>query len=177
MTRIALVLAAATVTASLAEAQSLSFDRLALQLNQGDRITVTDRDGEELRGRIVDLSSSTLSLQTGGLRHDLAGGDISVIRRRERDSLKNGAAIGFASGVAGVAVLVGLVAPDGDLPPAGFMILGSLFGAAGAGIGAGLDALQEESRVVYRTAPSNRRLAVSPVVSRERQGVAVSLGF
>ena len=174
MTRIALVLAAATVTASLAEAQSLSFDRLALQLNQGDRITVTDRDGQELRGRIVDLSSSTLSLQTGGLRHDLAGGDISVIRRRERDSLKNGAAIGFASGVA---VLVGLFAPDGDLPPAGFMILGSLFGAAGAGIGAGLDALHEQSRVVYRTAPSNRRLAISPVVSPERQGVAVSLGF
>ena len=52
-----------------------------------------------------------------------------------------------------------------------------LFGAAGAGIGAGLDSLHQGSRVVYRAAPSDRRLAVSPVVSPERQGVSVSLGF
>ncbi len=162
MTRIiTLVLTAAASTASFAEAQTVSFDRLALHLNQGDRITVTDGDGRELRGQIVDLSSSTLTLQTGGLRRDLDGGDISVIRRRERDSLKNGAAIGFASGAA---FIVGLIAHTGELhhAHAGFVLFySSLFGAAGAGIGAGLDALHEESQVVYRTAPSNRRLAVS----------------
>ena len=176
MTRtITLVLAAVAVTASLAEAQRVTFDRLALQLNQGDSVTVTDSDGRRLRGRIVDLSASTLALQVDGLRRDLNRGDISAVQRRERDSLKNGAAIGFASGVA---VLVGLaVLPDGDLNPTGFMIVGSLFGAAGAGIGAGLDALHEETQVIYRTTPSNRRLAVSPVVSLERQGVSVSLGF
>ena len=174
MRTITLVLAALAVTASLAEAQRVSFDRLALQLDQGDPVTVTDSDGRRLRGRIVDLSASTLALEADGLRRDLSRGDVSVIQRRERDSLKNGAAIGFASGVA---ILVGLIVPDGDLSPTGFMLLGSLFGAAGAGVGAGLDAPQEESRVVYRAAPSNRRLAVSPVVSPERQGVAVSLGF
>ena len=171
---ITLVLAAVAVTASLAEAQRVTFDRLALQLNQGDSVTVTDSDGRRLRGRVVDLSASTLALQVDGLRRDLNRGDISAVQRRERDSLKNGAAIGFASGVA---VLVGLVLPDGDLNPTGFMIVGSLFGAAGAGIGAGLDALHEETQVIYRTTPSNRRLAVSPVVSPERQGVSVALGF
>ena len=175
MTRIALVLVAATATAPLAEAQSLSFDRLALQLNQGDRITVTGSDGRELQGRIVDLSSSTLSLETAGLRRDLNGGDISVIRRRERDSLKNGAAIGFASGAA---IMVGLFAHHGELHHAGFVFFySSLFGAAGAGIGVGLDALHENSRVIYSTTPSNRRFAVSPLLSRDSGGLSVSLGF
>ena len=175
MTRIALVLAAATLTASFAEAQSLSFGRLALQLNQGDRITVTGRDGQELRGRIVDLSSSTLSLQTGESRHDLTGGDISVIRRQEHDSLKNGAAIGLASGVA---FAVWLFGKDGKLHQAGFVLPASfLYGSAGMAIGMGLDSLHQGSRVVYRAAPSDRRLAVAPLVSPERQGVSVSLGF
>ena len=172
---ITLVLAAVAVTASLAEAQRVSFDRLALQLNQGDSVTVTDSDGRRLRGRIVDLSASTLALQIDGLRRDLNRGDISAVQHRERDSLKNGAAIGFASGVA---IIVGLVAHHGGFDQAGFVFFySSLFGAAGAGIGAGLDALHEETQVIYRTTPSNRRLAVSPVVSRERQGVSVSLGF
>ena len=172
---ITLVLGAAALTASLAEAQTVAFDRLALHLNQGDRVTVIYGDGRALQGQIVDLSSSTLTLQTGELRRDLDGGDISVIRRRERDSLKDGAAIGFASGAA---LVVGLIARSGGFHHTGVaFIYSSLFGAAGAGIGAGLDALHEESQVVYRTAPSNRRLAVSPVLSPERQGLSVSFGF
>lgn len=43
---IALVLAAIALTAPLAEAQRVSFDRLALRLNQGDAVTVTDGDGQ-----------------------------------------------------------------------------------------------------------------------------------
>lgn len=172
---IVLVLAATAATASLAEAQPVAFDRLALQLNQGDSVIVTHCDGGRLRGRIVDLSASTLALQIDGLRRDLDGSDISVIRHRERDSLENGAAIGFGSGVA---ISVSLFALFGGLDQAGIVFFySSLFGAAGAGIGAGLDAMHQEPRVVYRAAPSNRRIAVSPVVSPERQGVSVSLGF
>ena len=175
MTRIALVLVAATVTASLAEAQSLSFDRLALQLNQGDRITVTGRDGQELRGRIVDLSSATLSLQTGGRRRYIDEADISVIRRSERDSLKNGGAIGLA---AGAAFAVWLFGKEGKLHQAGFVLPASLlYGSAGMAAGMGLDSLHRGSQVVYRKAPSSRRLAVSPVLSPERRSLAVSFGF
>ena len=176
MTRnITLVLAALAVTASLAEAQRVTFDRLALRLNQGDSVLVTDSDGRRWRGRIVDLSASTLALETDGLRRELNRGDVSIIQRRERDSLTDGAAIGFGSGLA---IIVGLFAHHEAFDDAGTVVFfSSLFGAAGAGIGAGLDALHEESQVIYRTAPSNRRLAVSPVLSPERQGVSVSLGF
>ncbi len=177
MTRtITFILAAVAATASLAEAQPVSFDRLALQLNQGDSVTVTDSDGRRLRGRIVDLSASALALQTDGLRRELNRGDISAIQRRERDSLTNGALVGFASGVA-LAVMLVSVECSGCAGDADNMRWYALFGAAGAGIGAGLDSLHQGSRIVYRASSSDRRLAVSPVVSPERQGVSLSLGF
>lgn len=88
MTRVALALVAATVTAtaSLAEAQTAtSFDRLALLVNQGDRVTVTDGAGRNLRGRIVDLSPSTISLRMDGARRDLHDAEVSIIRRSHHD--------------------------------------------------------------------------------------------
>ena len=109
MTRIALVLVAATVTAtvSVAEAQTItSFDRLALLVNQGDRVTVTDGAGQNLRGRIVDLSPSTISLQMGDARRDLHEAEVSVIRRSRHDSLKNGAISGAISGAVVATILM-----------------------------------------------------------------------
>ncbi len=171
---IALVLVAATLTASLAEAQTVSYDRLAFRLNAGDRITVTNSAGQELQGRFVDLSSSTLSLQADGRRHDLNRSDVSTVQVRHRDSLKNGALLGFMLGaVAGA----GLVGRSADAYPVVKLSIASLFGGAGAGIGVGVDALHQGSKVVYRASPSNRRLAVSPVLSRERHGLSVSFGF
>ena len=175
MTRIALVLATTTLTASLAEAQNTSFDRLALLVDPGDAITVTDKDGRRLKGRLLDLSSTTLALQAGGLRHELDGGDISLVRRRERDSLKNGTLNGAVTGLGAAAVplLILVSHPDVDVGPAGVFLTLSLCVGAGTGIGAGLDALIESSRVIYRASPSRPRLTVSPVLSSERQGLSV----
>ena len=179
MTRIALVVATAMLAASLAEAQNTSFDRLALLVDPGDTITVTDKNGRRLKGRLLDLSSTRLALQAGGLRHDLDGGDISFVRRRECDSLKNGAINGAVTGLGVVVVplLILVGDPDTDLGPAGVSLILSLYTGVGAGIGAGLDALIENSRVIYKAPPSRRRLTVSPVLSSERQGLSVSFGF
>lgn len=175
---ITLVLAAATLTPALAQAQETSFDRLALQLNQGDPVTVTDGDGQALQGRIVDLSSSTLALEADGLRRDLDRGDIAVIRRQERDSLENGALIGGLAGFAAGGLPLLLLAAHGDVDfDPWVLMMASVFTAAGAGIGAGVDALIKDSRVIYRASPSRQRFTVSPVVSPERQGLSVSFGF
>ena len=48
----------------------------------------------------------------------------------------------------------------------------SLFGAAGAGIGVGLDALHEESRVVYRAAASRTAVSRSPRCCRPNARVS-----
>ena len=178
MARTALVLAAATVTttASLAAAQTVeSFDRLALLVNQRDHITVTDRTGRELQGRLIDLSPASLSLFTDDGLRNLEETEVAVIRRRQPDSLKNGALLGAVSG----AVVAGVLMSDegAGSQPGVYALFMSLFGAAGAGIGIGLDAGYVRSQVIYTARRPTRRVAVSPLLSRHRRGVAVSLGF
>ena len=176
MTRIALVLVATIASASLAEAQTVeSFDRLALLVNQGDRIAVTNRAGQELQGQLIDLSPTALSLQIDDARHNLDETDVAVVRRRHRDSLQNGAVIGFISG----AVVAGILMADENMSccRATYVLVTSLFGAAGAGIGVGFDAGYVASQVIYTARRSTRRVAVSPLLSRDRRGLAVSLEF
>ena len=176
MTRIALVLIAVTATPALAQAQTAtSFDRLWLLVNQGDRISVTDRNGRRLQGRLIDLSPTTLSLQMDDGRRELEEAEVSIIRRSRHDSLKNGAIIGSISGAVVAGVLLSDEGPTSY--PGVYALIMSLFGAAGAGIGVGLDAGYEKSQVVYRARRSARHLSVAPLLSRDRRGLSVSLGF
>ena len=176
MTRTALVLVAAVATASLAEAQTVeSFDRLALLVNQGDRISVTARNGRRLQGRLVDLSPTTLSLLVDDDLVRLEEAEVSLLRRRHRDSLKNGGVLGLLGGAVTAGVLMADEGPGSN--PGAYVLIMSLFGAAGAGIGVGLDAGYEKSQVIYRVRRSKRRLAVAPLLSRHRRGLSVSLGF
>ena len=74
-------------TASLAEAQrASSFMQLPLLVGPGDTVTVTDRTGRELKGKIAALSPSTLALLADGIRHDLTDADVAFIRQRRPDS-------------------------------------------------------------------------------------------
>ena len=181
MTRTTLVLLAALAAAARADAQAVeprtaaSFERLGLLLEQGERIRVTDGAGRELRGRLIDLSSSTLSLRVAGVRHDLQEADVAVIRRQRRDGLGNGALVGFLSGAAVAASL--LNAEGGSIRRGAALPVMSLFGAAGAGVGVGVDALIERSQVVYRAEDASRRLTLSPLLSRDRRGLSLSLAF
>lgn len=177
MTRIAFVLVALTTTPSLAEAQTASsFDQLGLLVNQGDRIAVTDRAGQELQGRLVDLSPATLSLLVDNLRHDLQEAEISVVRRRQRDSLKNGALLGFMSGAV---VATSLMAGDcaWSCYPVAAALYTSLFGAAGAGIGAGLDALKVNSQIVFGSRRPAQRLHPDSVTNGAALGFASGVSF
>lgn len=176
MTRTALVLAAAMAAASPTEAQTVeSFDRLALLVNQGDHIEVMVRGGRKLQGRLIDLSPASLSLLIEDDLHDLEETEVAVVRRRQPDSLKNGA---IAGSIVGAVVAGVLMADEGPGSyPGVYTLFMSLFGAAGAGIGIGFDAGYVRSEVVYTARRSTRRVAVSPLLSRHRRGVALSLGF
>ena len=180
MTRTTLVLLAALAAAARADAQTVeprtaaSFERLGLLLDQGERIRVTDGAGRELRGRLIDLSPSTLSLRVAGVRHDLQEADVAVIRRQQRDGLGNGALVGFLSGAA---VAVSLLNAEGSIRRGAALPVMSLFGAAGAGVGVGVDALIERSQVVYRAEGASRRPTISPLLSRDRRGLSLSLAF
>ena len=174
-------------------------------MSLGDRITVTDDTGRELQGELIDLSPSGLSVlvderhdlqetdsagktwcpngwrcsiaqtiaQTG--RYDLQETDIAAVRQQRPDSLKDGALRGF---MAGAAIISGLVLSSGcSVHPAGMLAAIGFYGGLGAAIGVAVDGAHVGSRVVYDTRGSSRHVSVSPLISRDRTGVAVSLGF
>ena len=161
------------VTASLVEAQrASSFTQLPLLVGPGDTITVTDTSGQVMKGRIAALSPSTLVLLVDGTRHDLLEADVTRIRQRRPDPLRNGVLRGFVVGaVFGALTVWGAGAPE-FIPPAALAN-----GLLGIGVGVAVDALVSSRTIIYDRAGSARRLRVSPLVSRERQGVLLSLGF
>jgi hypothetical protein len=134
------------------EAQELAgtFDQLRVLVKTGDTVRVTDSHGQELRGPIVELSPSSLALQVAGSRRSLLEHEIVAIHQRRNDSLANGAKWGFLVG-AGLGVLGGLTVVreyDGG-GSALIPMLGLVYGAIGAGAGAGIDAMHTGDQVIF----------------------------
>lgn len=103
------------------------------------------------------------------------------VDQRRRDSLGNGALIGFLVG--GGFAATGVLASCGD--ETGFLnfcsggaalALVGIWGGLGAGVGIGIDALIVRSQTIYRvpTAVSSG-VRITPLLSAGRRGVIVSL--
>ena len=130
-----------------------SFDQLAVLVRPGNTVTLTDATGSEVYGRIEVLSSSTLSLAVDGTRRDFLETDVTVIRQRRGDSLANGAKWGFGIGLGLFALAI--AGCDECRPTSGIeygltAFAGGLYGAMGAGIGVGIDALKRGEHTIYR---------------------------
>ena len=187
MTRLMkLVLLAAALVAAPAAAsaqEASSFDALAGRLRVGQEIWVTDLAGREVRGRLVRLSSDTLVLETGG-QGRFGPPDVRRIRARDRDSLRNGALAGLATGGAMAAAwCIGANADDSSDVDARVECAEGIavYPALGALAGLLVDAvIPGKIRVVYQTAPRSARPFTGTVVSpwlSARRGLAVSFTF
>jgi hypothetical protein len=165
--------------ASRAEAQGIatSFDQLRLLVRPGDTVSVTDTTGREVTGRIVVLSSSSLALMIDRTRRDLTEPDVTTIRQRRNDSLANGAAwgLGIGAGLTG-ALIAASGGVDGEY---GWAVLAiAAYGAIGAGVGVGVDAMITSRQVIYeRPARPSAALTISPVLTGARKGISVSMRF
>ena len=173
-----LILAAGLVLAAAARVTAQeplkSFDQLNTQLAPGNTVYVTDTAGRETKGRIVEITPSSLKLS--GKAGTFTASDVRTVYHRPDDSLRTGALVGLGVG-AGFAVVLGALLEDAE-----FMAVGALiYGGIGAGIGAGIDALIPwPKRLVYAAAPgsgSGARLSVAPVVTPRTKGVALSVSF
>lgn len=131
-----------------------SFEQLQVLVRPGNTVTVTDAAGSDVSGRIGSVTPSVLSLDLSGGRRDFSEGDVTAIRQRRGDSLANGAWWGFGvgAGLAGL-VLVAFAACDicdGEVEPGVAAAVVGLYGAMGAGIGVGVDALIRGQQTIYR---------------------------
>jgi hypothetical protein len=149
-----------------AQPAARSFDELRSKLSASQTVFVTDARGRQTKGKVVEISGSTLVILTPETRTltDAAITDIKIT-----DSRWDGALIGAGVGI-GLAIWDYSIDPNEPGNAAMFAIGAGL----GAAIGAGIDALRARpGRTVYRSP----RVAVLSVVGRARQGLSISVRF
>jgi hypothetical protein len=191
MTRAALPSFAALtllLCASIAEAQSVpdTFDRLPLR--DVDVYVVPD-GGVEIKGRLIAFDQDSIAVWIDGRRWTFQRDDIRRIYRRG-DSLTNGLRIGaLAGGAAGVglAIAMSFGACDDlfrDFGP-GCVVGASLVFlvaiapvsiAVGMLAGMSIDALHSGRTLIYQRR-SGPAIGLAPIVTRQRQGLSVSIGW
>jgi hypothetical protein len=147
-----------------------SFQVLQNRLKPGQTAVVVDRSGREIVGTVAEFSSNSLVLRNGSVGQSFDAADVAIIKRAGPiwDGAVKGAGIGMLSMFIALSGCYGSSCEKGS-----FVVLG---GGVGAAIGLGIDAAFGP-KTVYRSAQPPRRLAVAPVVSKDRQGVAASIRF
>jgi hypothetical protein len=161
-----------------AQEAASSLDGLRPLVGVGDEVIVTDRQGQETRGRIAEISTSSLGLFAGGARTDFAEDALSTISRP--DSRWNGTLWGLGvGGVLGALVDRGLVKEYGREDISVGQSVASIAEVAGIGAGIGfvIDALIKGRRLIYSRSQVSMRgdMRLRPMWGRRRQGVVVSL--
>ena len=165
-----MVLAAASVEAQVIAG---NFDQLRVLVKPGDTLTVTDGTGGRLRGKLMDVSASSLELDVAGTRRLFQDTDVATIEKRGADSLKNGALIGLVT--AGAIFGPAFGALTGEWGAA--VAVGLMYSGIGAGIGVGIDALIEGERVVYAASRPKTTVSVAPAPRRSGRGVVLSVNL
>jgi hypothetical protein len=133
-----------------------------------------------MKGKVLDLSSSSLTLFSDGRRVDLHESDVAKVVETHNNPGK-GARYGLAAGAA-LGALTGLVYGSGchvDCSAAGYALgYAGLFGGLGAALGTGIGAATLTHHVLYKkSGSSDARLTISPVVTRDRKGVSMAMQF
>jgi hypothetical protein len=162
-----------------AQPPASSFDQLQGRVAVGETLWVTDVDGRETRGQLAQLTPTGLTLNGRGTKLFEATA-VSLIRHRQRDSLKNGALIGLAAG-GGMAVAwcTGALLDDsGDLDPAVECSEGFIFAGLGTLIGVAVDALVPGKMSIVFRADRTRGAAhrsaamLAPTIASHSVGVS-----
>ena len=165
-------LAVFLLAASPAPAQTVSnsFEELRQVLRKGQTVVVTDATGQRTKGKVADVSPSSLVVLVPDARTFT---ERTVSEIRITDPVWNGALIGAAIGT-GFAMWDYLIDPSEPGNAAIFTVAIGL----GSAIGAGIDALVNRGGTLVYAAPRPpRRVTISPVLGKDRQGALVSVRF
>jgi hypothetical protein len=172
--RLALFLLFSVSTGSVVSAQPRQGSGSpANALIPGTTVWITDFNGLEERARVVGLDGDIVTTTAGGETRRRRTTDIMRIKARRSDSLVNGALIGAGAAIASGLLLCRAMEPWDVCNDAGPIVR---FGAFGAGIGIGIDALIRGRRTVYEARGSSR-LDFAPLLGRGAGGVQVSVRF
>ena len=145
-----------------------SFEELRQVLKKGQTVVVTDPSGQRTKGRVAEVTPSSLVLFIPERR---IFAEPTVTEIRTTDPLSNGALIGAAVGT-GFATWDYLIDPS---EPGNAAIFTFAIGL-GTAVGAGIDALVGR-RILYTPRRQTRRVMFSPLLEKDRHGAMVSVRF
>jgi hypothetical protein len=170
-----------TPPALLAQGPARSFDQLGVLVPAGDKVIVTDRSGQEIKGRLVRLATEALTLEVDGQVTTLEQANVRLVRHRWNDPVLNGVLIGTAVGAgAGIAFVMAWCEETHECEneAAGAGVWALIGGGIGAGIGALGDSTHRALRTVYEApAGAGGSVSIAPLVTPSRRGVALSVRF
>jgi hypothetical protein len=131
------------------------------------------------KGKVEQLSGTSLGLKASGRRMDFAEADIVEIQQQRGDSLANGALIGALTVGAPVAVLGAITYEPHAICCSGgdVALIAAGFAGVGAGAGALVDWLHKPKQTVYRARNQTARFQVAPVIASSRKGVQFAIRF
>ena len=170
-----------TVTLAESDGVSYSFEDLRANLTPGARVRVTDTSGAKTTGTVANVSPSSLLLLVDGVPRELPETQVRQISRRRGSWAGRGALTGLGAGAAtglGLAGSAGCSSRDPACSVFTFAVIAMSAGvgtAAGAGIGWSIK--RSETIFLAPVLPDSARLTVSPIASKARRGVSVSLSF
>ena len=128
--------------------------------------------GELVKGKLTELSATSIVVDDGHGRRELAAAKIAFLER-PRDRIWDGALLGFAAGFTFGFVSVMVDPCDGWFCGPGFASAVGLFtGGIGAGVGVVTDALMSNRRVVFARSPAKASPSTVPV-----RGISYSVRF
>jgi hypothetical protein len=175
-----LILGMGLPIAAEAQKAASSLRQMRELVSVGDDVILTDLQGRRIRGRVAEISSSTIGLIVDGARTDFAEGDLDTIS--QRDSRWNGTLWGLGVGGAlGAGLDRSLVKEYGreDIGVGDSVAFIAEAAAVGAGIGFVVDALIKGERLLYaRSQTSTIRSATLRLMwLHGRKGVLLLLRF
>jgi hypothetical protein len=146
------------------------------RLHSGNTVYVTETTGTETKGKIVEVSATSLVLDVNGIQRRLDQGSVQDVQRRG-DSVWNGLLIGAAVGASAMLLADPTYERCANDPQRlcanshmGERVLAvGVMGAAGAGI----DALIGHRRYVYVAPDRSPHAAETPAVSAPGAGKTV----
>jgi hypothetical protein len=158
-------------------------EKIRARVKHGQKVSITDDQGQEIKGRISTMTADGLTILVDGQSADVPYDRIVRIDR-PNDILKNGALIGFGVGAAlGVLAMASYSEPEGcqavrawgcGEPSAGGMFAGTLLlGGLGTAVGVGIDALIRRDSKIYQRGGAHATL--SPVLASGVRAARASL--
>jgi len=130
-----------------AQTVATSFEQLRFNVRPGDTLHVKDASGQEMTGKLVDLSQQSLALAVHGVRRDLS--ELEVVQiTRNGNHLKAGTLWGLGVG-GGFGLALDLSCLHGCFLGPQFPQGTLFFGGVGVAIGAAIGVATRTPRVLY----------------------------